>query len=56
MELLSNDINIITREFETSANPLDVDNLFVEDLDMRVFVMNTYIDHARTIICKVNTV
>ena len=55
-ELLSRDVNIVTREFATHSHPLDMDDLFVEDLDMRVFVLNMYVDHARHIICEVRIV
>ena len=48
------EVNIVKREFATVSYPLDVPDLFVEELDMRVFVINMYVDHARTILCEVS--
>ena len=49
------DVDIVTIEFASSADPLEIDNLFVEDKDMRVFVINMYVDHAKRILCEVST-
>lgn len=47
---------IVTREFTTATNPLDVEDLFMEHLDMRVFVINVYVDHAISILCEVRLI
>ena len=48
------DVDISIREFATKENPLDVEDLFVEGVDMRVFVLNMYRNHAKTILCAVS--
>ena len=48
------DVDITIREFATKENPLDVEDLFVEGVDMRVFVLNMYGNHAKTILCEVS--
>ena len=47
------EVNFVTREFASDKNPLKTGDFFVNSLDMRVFVLNMYVDHARTILCEV---
>ena len=49
-------VNIVSREFASDSNPLDTEDLFVRSLDMRVFVLNMYVHHARRILCEVGIV
>jgi gamma-aminobutyric acid type B receptor len=44
-------VDIVIRHFGTLDNPLKVDDLYVETQDMRVFVLNMYVNHAKTILC-----
>lgn len=50
------EVNIVVREFASTDNPLQVEDLFVESLDMRIFVLNMYANHARRILCEVSNV
>ena len=48
------DVNIVVREFPSDSDVLKVDDLFVKHLDMRIFVLNMYVNHAKRILCKVS--
>ena len=48
------DVNIVVREFPSDGDILKVDDLFVKHLDMRIFVLNMYVNHARRILCEVS--
>ena len=41
------EVNIVTREFASNSDAFAVEDFFVESLDMRVFVLNMYVNHAR---------
>ena len=47
------EVDIVVRDFDTTDDPLEVDDLFVDSQDMRVFVLNMYVNHAKNILCEV---
>ncbi|CAI8032232.1 Gamma-aminobutyric acid type B receptor subunit 2 [Geodia barretti] len=46
------EVSIVTREFTTDRDPLAVEDFFVKSRDMRVFVLNMYVDFAKKILCE----
>ena len=50
------DVDIVVREFASTDDALKVEDLFVKDRDMRIFVLNMYVNHARRILCQVSRV
>ena len=50
------EVTIIPREFATNQDPLDVEDFFVKSRDMRVFVLNMYVDFAKRILCEVSII
>ena len=48
------EVNIVTREFASNSDAFAVEDFFVESLDMRVFVLNMYVNHARLVLCEVS--
>lgn len=53
IDLLTN-VTIVTREFPTNSDPLEVDDLFVMSANAGVFFLNMYSTSARRILCKVD--
>ena len=54
MDLLDGTVTIEKREFGTFEDPLSLEeDLFFSDQDIRVFMLNMYSDHARSVLCQV---
>ena len=47
-------VKVDKREFRSDRGPSSVDDLFVKDRDMRVFVLNMYSLFASQVLCQVS--
>lgn len=54
MLLSSRNVTVETRQFSSSRGPDTVEDIFVEDKYMRVFILNMYSLFASRILCKVS--
>ena len=55
MLLSSRGIRVETREFESSRGPGAVEDIFVKERDIRVFILNMYSLFASQVLCQVST-
>ena len=54
MLLSSRNIEVETRQFSSSRGPEAVQDIFVSDKHMRVFILNMYSLFASQVLCKVS--
>ncbi len=54
MLLSSRNITVETRQFSSSRGPETVQDIFVSDNHMRVFILNMYSLFASQVLCKVS--
>ena len=53
MLLSSRGITVEKRQFQSSHGPKAVEDIFVREKDMRVFILNMYSPFASQVLCKV---
>ena len=50
----SRSVEVKSRQFATADGPLIINDLFVEDDHVRVFILNMYPFYARVVLCEVS--